>query len=336
MKKILILTPFYPPNIGGAESFTQGLVDEARKHHNVTVLTYQPFKGGAPKMEVSKNLTVYRINWLLPQKTWKGLTVRNFINVFPKLLWSAYRLHRREKFDIIHAQGLISGLIGAIIKGKAKLFVTLLALYKWESPTKDIANWIFKKMDLIFCEGESGLDNVYNYYVHKKKLRKFNHWRADNTFRHDDKPNNCKTRVLFVGRAIPEKGKRIVEDAEKILYGDRFEFVYVENVKPQNLAEIYKSSDICVIPSIYDEGITRVVVESASFGCAIIASNRGSLPEQVKGFGMIVEPSPITFAEAILTIDYKSMGLKAYQFAKENFSSSNASTFLEEYDNALA
>lgn len=62
--------------------------------------------------------------------------------------------------------------------------------------------------------------------------------------------------------------------------------VYRGQLPSDVLKEEYRKSDVCVIPSLWDEPFGRVVVEAAANGCAVIASNRGGIPEIVKNLGV--------------------------------------------------
>ena len=136
-KKILILTPFFSPEIGGAEVFTEQLAKESAKWFPTSVLTYQPFRTKAPSYEeyyYSKgHLRIYRVKWLVaPSKAWRGTTLINVFLTFPRLMLKSFVLFRKERFDIIHAQGLIAGMIAVLLAKvyRCKVFLTLLALYK--------------------------------------------------------------------------------------------------------------------------------------------------------------------------------------------------------------
>lgn len=339
MKKILILTPFYPPNIGGAESFVKGLVDEAKKWFGVTVITFQPFIGKTESFEVEYTakgyLKVHRIRWGISHKTaWKGLSFRNFFSVFPKMLRVAWLLHKDNRYDVIHAQGLISGLVGAIIKGKTKLMITLLALYKFEGVFGIVSKWVLNRCDKIFVEGQSGFANVGNLIGRWSKIEKFKHWCAHDKFR-NTKRTVDKTRILFIGRAIPEKGMYVVKACEYVLNDPNLEFEYVTEAKHEYLPKIYQRNHILCVPSQYAEGHTRVVIEGASCGCAIITSDKGALPEQVKDFGFVSSTEKFAQNLRIVINDWEKYSDQAYQYAKLNFSNSNAEVFLSEYINDI-
>lgn len=343
MKRILILTPFFSPNIGGAETFTDELIKEILKcHYTVTVLTFQPFKMRLPKLVIKERLLIYRMKWWLKQSNaWKGISLRNVLSVIPQMVFGSISLCLKNKYDIIHAQGLLSGFVAVLLKKifKKKVFITLLALYefrKWYGFKYEILKFIMDHTDVLFVEGENGLRDIASTPIcsplnmFRPKIIKFNHWVDQDLFKPPEARPIDKVRVLFVGRPIPEKGRHIIEEASKILDDTNFEFHYVENVTQQELAVYYKMAHIVVVPSLYAEGYSRVVAESASCGCALVVSNRGSLPEMCKNFAVIRNPTPKDFVNGILVCNPGNN--YPYNYAKKNFSSKNAEVFLEAYD----
>ena len=338
MKNILMLTPFYPPNLGGAETFTEGLVKEAIKCHKVTVLTFQPFKQKSEKFYSQPNLEIYRMNWLLKQSgAWKGVSLRNILSVIPQLALKSFLLCLRNKYDIIHAQGLLSGFVTVLLKKvfKTKAYMTLLALYKfseWRGIKRAATNFIFRNCDMIFVEGQNGMNDLCG--MDWVSIKPFYHWCDQSIFCPPSERPTDNFRVLFIGRPIPEKGKHIIEQVEKYLAFDkRFEFTYVENVPHSELPKLYQNHHVVVVPSLYAEGFTRVVAEAACCGCAVITSDKGSLPEMVEEFGLSIDPTVEKFVYWIKATDTEMFGKKSFRFAKENFSPKNAEVFLNEYAN---
>jgi len=336
MRKILILTPFYPPNIGGAETFIKGLVDEAKKIFDITVLTFMPFSGYAPRKEKEYTnkgkLTVIRMNWLFDNgNAWHGVGIKNITNAMPKMLWQSYWLNRKKKFTTIHAQGFISGLVGALIKQpKQKLHITLLAMYKFNFLYRLIGRWIFSKCDKIFVEGEYGKKNVV-CLGHENKIVKFTHWGDHNIFTPKKKMTVDKLRILFIGRPISKKGIDIIRECQKKIKTKEVEFEYVTKVEYSKLPEIYRRADILCVPSQYDEGYSRVVVEGALSGCAILTSDRGALPEQVKEFGISVSNAGFCEALEYLISAYPIYGAMSEVYAMKNYTNRNAEVFFNEY-----
>lgn len=355
-KEILLLTPFFKPNIGGAETFVDGLCEEAKRWFNVTVLTFQPFQKRAEASEEyyypKGSLRIRRLKWSFSHhRAWQGLSARNFITVVPKMLFSAFVMCLKKKYDIVHAQGLLSGLVGAILKRLFgfKLYITLLALYNfknWEGIKRKGLEYILSQCDLIFVEGWNGQKDI-DGFITAEKIRIFNHWCDQEIFKPEVSNRNAKprakTKILFIGRPLPQKGRHIIEGAERILNKNpggvwieeksHYEFIYLENIPYKDLPKYYQMADVVCVPSLYDEGYSRVVIEAASCGCLVIASNRGSLPEMVSPFGKVIEPTAENFANEIRG-KWSGSEHNGYVYAKEHFSSKNADIFLNEYTNS--
>lgn len=195
------------------------------------------------------------------------------------------------------------------------------------------ARYIFNNADLIFVEGNNGKKDIEGVAQVRNKIRRFTHWCDQEKFRPGYRRPG-RVRVLFIGRDIPDKGIDAIKGAESFLDKEKYKFTYVTKAKYSDLPEIYRHHHILCVPSLYDEGFSRVVIEGASSGCAVITSDWGSLPEQVRDFGRICSwPYVITFRHAIESIDYEDMGNKAFEYARKNFTKSNAEVFLNAYRN---
>jgi len=337
-KKILILTPFYPPNTGGAETFCHDLVQTISEYHNVDVLTFQPFEGGFVDYQEYNcgkgSINIRRIKWGIKHKTaWQGISFRNFFSVFPKMFFHARSLIKTNRYDVVHAQGLLSAMVAVLLH--KKVFITLLALYDFPSQkwyVNKLTQFVLNRCEKIFVEGENGANDIRQFNV-DKKVRMFNHWTDHKIFCLPDKRTDKTTNILFVGRPIKIKGMHIIKGAEKIINNNKYRFEYVTKVKFQKLPEIYKRNHICCVPSLYDEGYSRVVMEASSCGCAIITSDRGSLPEQVRKFGIYIKATPRNFSDVIKGVDHKKYGERAYKYSRKYFSKDNAKVFLDAYEN---
>lgn len=346
-KKVLILTPFYSPNIGGAETYTEALVNEAVKKHDIHVLTYLPFRGSAAEIEIKNKVLIKRIHWpFKPPTVWKGTTLKNLLLVWPKLMWVAWHECRLYEYDTVHAQGIIAASIALILKRRFKVnvVVTTLALYGFKCEEKGIfartfkalVSFVLNRCDHLFAEGITGCDDLMRAGV-KGGINCFQHW-VDTEKLKPKKIESPNLSILFVGRPIPEKGIDIIKNVQK-MFKDRKEdltFMYAENMKYEHLIECYEIADILVVPSLYAEGFVRVVVEAAACGCAIIASDRGALKEMVSPFGRVCEPEPTWFFNCIYTW-YHDRGLlkirqdHAREYAVKNFSPKNAEVMINAY-----
>ena len=154
----------------------------------------------------------------------------------------------------------------------------------------------------------------------------------------DDTCISDKIQLLYVGRLSPEKGLPFLIDAVAILKSEEYNVFLnivgsgemqseletkVEKVRISNcvkfwgyvpngpmLFDIYKASDIFVIPSL-SEGLPRVLYEAMANSVPIIATNVGGIPHLIKDEynGLIISPAS---AQAIVSsikriIEYSSM-----------------------------
>jgi len=103
--KILMLTQFYAPVIGGEERIIQDLCAELTKRgHNVAVATL--WRQGLPEFEIDQGIRIYRIRSTTQRI--KGLYVdnqRNHIPPFPdpEVVYALMKVILREKPQIVHS-----------------------------------------------------------------------------------------------------------------------------------------------------------------------------------------------------------------------------------------
>lgn len=332
-KKVLILTPFYPPNIGGAETFAEALAKESYKRAFVTVLTYQPFKGTAKSVEY-KYGTIRRMNWLIRPKKWESTSILKFFITTPKMFLYGVWLTWIWEFDTVHALGLIAAIVGVLLKKifKTKLIITLLSIYN----RSIIIKWVLNQADVVFVESLYCKQKLFYDYGQMHRVKVFTHWVDTDKFNAINKPVNDVPVILFVGRNIKIKGKHVIECIESMFYGKNIKgrFVYVEDTPYENMPDIYRGADILVVPALYTDSPDRVVAEGGACGCAVITSDRGALPEQVKEFGI---SCPVSDFYCLLKrmVENKKI-LQAYQkkateYARENYICKNAEDIIKEY-----
>jgi glycosyltransferase involved in cell wall biosynthesis len=129
--------------------------------------------------------------------------------------------------------------------------------------------------------------------------------------------------ILFVGQLTEKKGLKTLIDASDIIlekYGDMVKFIVIGdgvlrkeisnkknivslgNLTPEELSDWFIAADIFTLPS-YAEGRPTVIYESMASECAVVATNVGGIPEQIKdGYnGFLIETNnPKMLAEKII------------------------------------
>lgn len=374
---VLILTPFYEPNIGGVETHLKDLTDYLRADggYKIFVLTYQPLttKAKAPVFQNNGCLRIIRIPWAgynlfhklepYPILEFLYLTPLLFLNAFIFLLFSGRRI------SVIHSQGFNAAFIGRLLAPlfSKRLVVSIHAIYNL-NPCSLLSRLIkvtlsgskkvltlssASKKELISAGLRDNLIGVYTYWVNQqhfspvfqREARRFLGW-----------PERFV--VLFVGRLIEKKGADIlVQAAEGIGREIVFSFVgdgpfeavlkesalqsdniqYLGKVDNKDLPVYYSAADIVCVPSKYEEGFGRVILESLSCGTPVIASNKGGIPEALdETVGILVEPDAQSFKSAILKLFYDREQLKALKdncrpYALKRFGLANARIITDAY-----
>ena len=301
--KALIVTPFFRPNVGGAETFAEDLGKALAKKYIVHICT---------------------IKWKKPI-LWQGMNFAKSIYLLLKMARPLFRMNWKYKYERVYALGLMPSFLCCLFG--MKFSTVILALYDFKRP-----NWftfILNRADKVYVEGLRGKEDMINVGVKESKIVVFQHWCDQTRFYYKDRPN-VNLKVLFVGRPIRIKGKHVIEMCEKMTKGIDYE--YIENVAYSELPKFYQMADVCVVPSLYSEGFSRVVIESASCGCALVTSNKGALPEMVSKFGKCIEPTASNFAEILMKLRNRTIVEKIQVdtalYAKEHFSEDNANCFL--------
>lgn len=80
--------------------------------------------------------------------------------------------------------------------------------------------------------------------------------------------------------------------------------IYHGRVSREQMMEVFAEADFTIIPSLCDESFGRVVFESISSGCRVLAAKRGGLVEQARIFPEILlyEPNDINSLDSQLSV----------------------------------
>ena len=366
-KGVLILTPFFSPNIGGVETHLDNLVSNLdEKGYRIFVQTYSPLTTENTSWKKSEllgnNIQINRYRWFGKNLFHKleSYPFLDFLYLTPYLFIRSllFMITNSKKIDVIHAQGLNAGAIGVILKliFKKRLIISLHAIYTNIGSHGLIASLI--RIILNSAHVTLGISNAVNGQFNQtsikvSSLKKYRYWVDLKHF----KPMNLKESrkkigvddrftVLFVGRLIPIKGiKLLVEIAHEL---DQIQFLFIGagplesflknaskqnpniqflgNVQNYDLPAYYNSADIFCIPSQYEEGLGRVVMESVACGIPVVGSNRGGISEALnKTISILLEPTHDNLKNAIKMLHLDNKQLKALKMDCRNYATMNYS-----------
>ncbi len=375
-EKLLIISPFFRPNIGGVETHLDDLCEYLRTNgYIVYVLTYQPIttKARGAAVEKKNNLEIIRYSWFglnLFHKLEK-YPVFEFLYLTPWLLFRSFifMLRNPGRIDVIHAQGFNASFIAKILsKTFNKRFVASThAIYgtNAKSLTAALMKWTLSSAGKILTLSKKSKDELIKLGVPESRIDVYTYWVNQQIFKPMDKIEAKKKAgwegkfvVLFVGRFIKIKGTDVLLDVAKhIRNGIYFAFIgdgpmsedikkssgnianviYVGRVENHELPVYYNASDIFIIPSLYEEGFGRVILEAISCGVPIIGANRGGIPEAVDdSVGVLVEPASNDLKSAITELytnrqKYEMLAGNCRDYAIKHFSDRNARIILNSY-----
>ncbi len=369
--KILMLSPFFSPNVGGVETHLDDLCSYLQKRgHKVFVITYQPLTtiAKAPKHEYRQNLEINRIGWVGNNLFHKleSYPLLEFIYLTPLLLVYSFSflVTHRKNVDVIHAHGLNAAFVAKIMGKlfKKRIVVSIHAIY--DLSKKPMLARLMKvslySFDKVLTLANKSKIELLSIGLDDKRIQVFKYWVDQEAFRPRDTAD-CKKKlglddrfvVLFVGRLLAIKGVNVLLNvAKKLNFLKDIAFVFVgdgpssndiitastdeENVfyfgKVENkkLGQYYNAADIFIVPSIYEEGFGRVILEALSCGTPVVASNKGGIPEALdRSVGMLIEPKTDEIQRAIESLYTNPEALanlrrKCRVYAENRFSENNA------------
>lgn len=377
-KGVLILTFCFSPNVGGVETHLQDLISYFKKNQKfkIYVLTYQPIttKAKGKYFEREGNIVIIRLPWFgfnLFHKL-ESYPVLEFLYITPwLLLWTTMLLlFRRKSIDVIHAQGFNAAFVARLQKKlfNKRVIVSTHAVYEMnpDSLMAKMVKWTLMDADKILALSEASRKELIKIGLNPLKINTFTYWLDQDVFKPMDKIEaktitglQSKFIVLFVGRFIKVKGidllldvaKKINENIYFVFVGDgplsetirdaskvHSNIVYIGRIENNELPVYYNSADLLCVPSQYEEGFGRVILESLSCGTPVLASNKGGIPEAVnETVGMLIEPSVVNVQEKIELL-YKKPGMlqkmasQCREYALKHFSRENAGLIIENYN----
>ena len=282
-----------------------------------------------------------------------------------------YLIINKNNNFVIHSHGLNCALTGAIIKKiyKFKHIISTHSIYeiKLNFIYQKYIRFILKNCDKILCVSKKSKQQITNFIDSKdlKKIKIYTYWTDLKKFT----PNLTKKEYdyLFIGRLTKKKGLEIFinlaikfpnkkfciagngPEEKKIinLTNNINNLTFLGRVNYKDLPNIYNSSKILIIPSLYVEGFARVAIEGLACGLPIIATkNVTALIElDVRESCTILNSNYSSFEKNIIKDiknqdfekTYKFKSDKSRSYAQKYFSEKNLLNILDnmELDNRI-
>jgi glycosyltransferase involved in cell wall biosynthesis len=241
--KILIPSLHYPPVVGGFEVFTQNIAEIISKTDDVFVVTCRVVN--ALNYEQKERLKIFRTS----PKILKDLSRSGSGFIFGSAIWiffKSLRLIKKEKIELLHAQGFISGIICYLLRKLTKTpYIFTIQSADFEVYHKKLNFWpivtLYKKLE------ESVLKNAKYCHAISKHLEKhFREYDIKNTIvipngvdvekfvldtnktqTRKDFGYNTKNLIVCVSRLEHKNGTRDLIEAASILQKNISDFKIV-------------------------------------------------------------------------------------------------------------
>lgn len=241
-KEILIICPFYPPNLGGVETHLKLLTEYLdKKGYLIYVLTYCPLvtKINYLSFEKKGNIIIRRYRWFRGN-LFDKLTphpVLQFLYIIPGLLFNSFfwMLRHHNKIQVIHAHGFAGSFISRIITlpfPKIKKVASIHFIYKKLSSNTvfgKIFKWIFIKFDKVLLTSSQSIKEFRSVGVPVNKLTLFRLWLTQENYQQKNKIKSkndlninkkYKMIILFIGRTLRMKGVFNLLEVAKLIPKD--------------------------------------------------------------------------------------------------------------------
>lgn len=308
MKKILVVTPFFAPHIGGSQQYMEDLYATLLKAHSdlsVDVFCYNT--NAASNEENYRGMHVYRIPCL-------NILPGQFALPNPFVVLSFFYTHRN--YDLIHVStrffdtAWYMPLIAKVLRipiimtdhcafhpvHKSRL---VSGLSKWLDLT--LVRFCMHFYKTIFATNKA-TQAFLKTALHIDSTVMYGGVDTDK-FVPKAKKEGTRLKVTYVGRMIPSKGVELFFTVAK--KHTEFDFIFAgpgelvqslqERVKNENISHIsieggknkedviqlLRETDIFVHPSYHHEGFPNILLEAGAMGLPTIATDTGGTKELI-------------------------------------------------------
>lgn len=293
--KILLISPFFPPDVGGVETMLSKFCDYlSKKEYDTVIMTYNPLfvKTKVPfKDKINKHVIAWRTPW--PGRGLFNIFEKcppiQFLYLVPALTFSSllYLLFSRKKPDVIHAFGLSAAFTGGLMSRIFKIpcVVDMCTVYRF--PERPKLAWFVQHFlnmsDYIRGNNLSGKDELEKIGIDPKKLGMitppvdetvFKPISQEEARKKIDLPLD-KFVTLFVGRMVESKNVEIAVSATKLIDSPDVRFVFVGEGPLRNLVDgaAKKDKRIIVFNSVKHHDLVDYYNSGDILMCAPVDKN---------------------------------------------------------------
>ena len=363
---VLLISPFFSPNIGGVETHLDDLVTFLQKSNIYTsVHTYSPLtihSSSWKSYESKGNIEIHRYKWISGNffNIFENFLIIQFLYLVPYLflrtvIWMVFN---HNKISVIHSHGISAAIIGYFLSNvfHKKHIISIHAIYDYLDKVSPFVIFLLNHSSQVYTLSQASKDQLISWGVNQSKLSVFSYWIDLDRFNDIHQADQNIFTFLFVGRLISRKGINLFLDASK--HFPEFQFIvigsgpestsvarfskssknvkYIGQIDNHQLTKYLTKSSVLCVPSLYKEGFGRVIMEALACGIPVIASNLGGIPEALdSSVSILFKPNIQDFSNAIKTISdiktYNKLKVNCRKYALKHFSSSNANIFLQAY-----
>ena len=324
--KVLFPATHYYPVIGGIETWTQKIAEELVPKAEVFVVTGKV--KNRPKREELNGVRIWRTS-LFELSNLSASPMTYTLSLLPFVFLKSLGLIRKEKIDILHCQGFLSGLLGYGLSRITRI-PYIVTVQRLESKQNPLKNFIYRKADFCLAASQAIKKNFESVGVDKVEVipNGIDLKRFENLQR---KPHSGFV-VMTIARLEKVKGveyliRALATPALRRSAGIRLSVIgdgserknlerlvaklgltekvkFLGEVPNQKIPEHLAGADCFVLPSL-KEGFGIAVLEAWAAGLPVIGSNVGGIKELIEDgkTGILVEPGdPEAIAKAILKI----------------------------------
>jgi len=372
--RIMMLNNEYPPLGGGGSNACKYILKEfADKNLDVDVVTSS--SSNTFEMEkIGDTVNIYKLP--INKKDIHYWTEREIITYSWKAKTFVKKLMGEKEYDICHAFfGIPCGAIAYLLRKKVPYIVSLRGSdvpgfndrfgfqYVFLKP---IIKSIWKRAGAVVANSK-GLKELALLTSPDQKISVIYNGIDVSEFKPDlNRTNNSDMlRIVCVSRLIERKGIKYLIEAIGKLKDKNIKLVLVGEgnqegelkklaqdlgisnkvdfkgyISHDNIADIYKKSDIFVLPSL-NEGMSNALLEGMASGLTVIVTNTGGTVELVDGNGIII---PMGDSDAIVDairklMDYpderKRMNIKSRKIAELMDWKAVGESYLKVYEDVI-